>query len=74
MSKSRISVDQAEIKKMSLEELNAILDDSFEPDSSVNINSLLLALEMLEQQIGKKDSPTLDAAWETIKMSIFGTK
>ena len=59
---------------MPLEDLYAIIDDSFEPDTSVDINSLLLALEMIEQRIGKEVSPTLDAAWESIKMSVYGTK
>lgn len=74
MNSSKISVNQAEIKKMPLEDLYAIIDDSFEPDTSVDINSLLLALEMIEQRIGKEVSPTLDAAWESIKMSVYGTK
>ena len=74
MNSSKISVNQAEIKKMPLEDLYAIIDDSFEPDTSVDINSLLLALEMIEQRMGKEVSPTLDAAWESIKMSVYGTK
>lgn len=59
---------------MPFEDLYAIIDDNFELDTSVDINSLLLALEMIEQRIGKEVSPTLDAAWESIKMSVYGTK
>lgn len=47
---------------MPFEDLYAIIDDNFELDTSVDINSLLLALEMIEQRIGKEVSPTLDAA------------
>ena len=35
--------------------------------SSVDINDVLIALEIIEQRIGKNVSPQLDAAWEKIK-------
>lgn len=55
------------LNEMPLSGLYAILDESFEPDSSVDINDVLIALEIIEQRIGKNVSPQLDAAWEKIK-------
>ena len=61
------SINPAALTELSLSDLYAILDDSFEPDSSVDINTVLFALEQIEKRIGKRASPKLDAAWETIK-------
>lgn len=55
------------LNDMPLSGLYAILDESFEPDSSVDINDVLFALEIIEQRTGKNVSPQLDAAWEKIK-------
>ena len=61
------SINPAAMTELSLSDLYAILDNSFEPDSSVDINTVLFALEQIEKRIGKSASPQLDAAWETIK-------
>jgi len=61
------SINPAAMTELSLSDLYAILDDSFEPDSSVDINTVLFALEQIEKRIGKSASPQLDAAWEKIK-------
>lgn len=61
------SINPAAMTELSLPDLYAILDDSFEPDSSFDINTVLFALEQIEKQIGKRASPKLDAAWEIIK-------
>lgn len=55
------------LNDMPLSGLYAILDESFEPDSSVDINTVLFALEQIEKRIGKSALPQLDAAWEKIK-------
>ena len=61
------SINPAAMTELSLPDLYAILDDSFEPDSSIDINTILSALEQIEKRIGKRASPQLDAAWEKIK-------
>lgn len=61
------SINPATMTKLSLSDLYAILDDSFEPDSSIDVNTVLFALEQIEKRIGKRASPKLDAAWEKIK-------
>ena len=61
------SISPAAMTELSLSDLYAILDNSFEPDSSLDINTVLSALEQIEKRIGKRASPQLDAAWEIIK-------
>ena len=61
------SISPTAMTELSLSDLYAILDNSFEPDSSVDINTVLFALEQIEKRIGKRASPQLDAAWEKIK-------
>lgn len=61
------SINPTAMIEMSLSDLYAILDNSFESDSSLDINTVLSALEQIEKRIGKRASPQLDAAWETIK-------
>lgn len=61
------SISPAAMTELSLSDLYAILDNSFEPDSSLDINTVLSALEQIEKRIGKRASPKLDAAWEKIK-------
>lgn len=61
------SINPAAMTELSLSDLYAILDDSFEPDSSIDVNTVLFALEQIEKRIGKRASPKLDAAWEKIK-------
>ncbi len=61
------SISPAAMIEMSLSDLYAILDNSFELDSSIDVNSVLFALEQIEKRIGKRASPKLDAAWKIIK-------
>lgn len=61
------SINPVTKTELSLSDLYAILDDSFEPDSSIDVNTVLFALEQIEKRIGKRASPKLDAAWEKIK-------
>ena len=61
------SINPTAMIEMSLSDLYAILDNSFESDASLDINTVLSALEQIEKRIGKRASPQLDAAWETIK-------
>ena len=61
------TTDRAELERLSLDELNAILDASYEPDSRISMDTLLLVLDVIEKRVGKTPSPSLDAAWETIK-------
>ena len=59
--------DPAELERLSLDELNAILDGDFASDDRVSTDTILLVLEEIEKRVGNTPSPTLDAAWETIK-------
>lgn len=59
--------DPAELKRLSLDELNAILDGDFASDDRISTDTILLVLEEIEKRVGNTPSPTLDAAWETIK-------
>ena len=61
------TTDRAELERLSMDELNAILDASYEPDTRISMDTLLLVLDVIEKRVGKKPSPTLDAAWENIK-------
>ena len=63
----KTSIKPEAMTEMSLSDLYSILDDSFEPQSSIDINTVLFALEQIEKRIGKRASPQLDAAWEKIK-------
>lgn len=59
--------DPAELERLSLDELNAILDGDFASDDRISTDTILLVLEEIEKRVGNTPSPTLDAAWETIK-------
>lgn len=59
--------DPAELERLSLDELNAILDADFESDNQISTDTVMLVLEEIEKRVGNTPSPTLDAAWETIK-------
>ena len=61
------TTDRAELERMSMDELNAILDASYEPDTRISMDTLLLVLDVIEKRVGKTPSPSLDAAWENIK-------
>jgi hypothetical protein len=61
------TTDRAELERLSMDELNAILDASYEPDSRISMDTLLLVLDVIEKRVGKTPSPSLDAAWENIK-------
>ena len=67
MNNSKKSMNQVEIQKMSLEDLNTILDENVEPNAPINTETVLMVLEMIEHRVGKESSPSLDAAWERIK-------
>lgn len=59
--------DPAELERLSLDELNEILDGDFASDDRASTDTILLVLEEIEKRVGNTPSPTLDAAWETIK-------
>ena len=59
--------DPAELERLSLEELNAILDGDFESNDRISTETIMLVLEEIEKRVGNTPSPTLDAAWESIK-------
>lgn len=59
--------DPAELERLSLEELNAILDGDFESNDRISTDTIMLVLKEIEKRVGNTPSPTLDAAWETIK-------
>ena len=61
------TTDRAELERLSMDELNAILDASYEPDTRISMDTLLLVLDVIEKRVGKTPSPSLDAAWENIK-------
>lgn len=61
------TTDRAELERLSTDELNAILDASYEPDTRISMDTLLLVLDVIEKRVGKTPSPSLDAAWENIK-------
>ncbi len=59
--------DPAELERLSLDELNAILDGDFASDDRISTDTILFVLEEIEKRVGKTPSPSLDAAWENIK-------
>ena len=59
--------DPAELERLSLDELNAILDGDFASDDRISTDTILLVLEEIEKRVGNTPSPTLDTAWESIK-------
>ena len=61
------TTDRAELERLSMDDLNAILDASYEPDTRISMDTLLLVLDVIEKRVGKTPSPSLDAAWENIK-------
>lgn len=61
------ATDRAELERLSMDELNAILDASYEPDTRISMDTLLLVLDVIEKRVGKTPSPSLDVAWENIK-------
>ena len=54
--------DPAELERLSLDELNAILDGDFASDDRISTDTILLVLEEIEKRVGNTPSPTLDAA------------
>ena len=61
------TTDRAELERLSMDDLNAILDASYEPGTRISMDTLLLVLDVIEKRVGKTPSPSLDAAWENIK-------
>lgn len=55
------------IEQMPFTDLLTILDAFFETNTTIDTDTVLLVLEMIEQRVGKEPSPTLDAAWARIK-------
>lgn len=55
------------IEQMPFTDLLTILDAFFETNTTIDTDTVLLVLEMIEQRAGKEPSPTLDAAWARIK-------
>lgn len=69
MSTQRINIfiNSVDIQEMPLPDLFTLLDTSFDSNAPINTETVLLVLEVIEQRVGKKPSPSLDAAWERIK-------
>jgi len=60
-------IDHAALEQMTLDELYEIIDASYEPGVRISTDTVLEVLKEIENREGKIPSPTLDAAWETIK-------
>ena len=56
-----------QFKQMSFTDLLTMLDAYLETNTTIDTDTVLLVLEVIEQRVGNEPSSTLDEAWKKIK-------